>query len=137
MKTAALLFAAVSLAVGGSAAFAGTKPTSPPPSECLTLSKLKATIKGAVFTPLNIGQMNYALGAYDASTPSHTPLPASDNALLATLKGKNLIIWMKAECASLTSPMPVGDEFAAHLKAIHATAGETSDATDDSQDMHL
>lgn len=135
MKTTALLFAAMSLAVGGSAFAAERSPA--PAIECLTLSKLKATIKGATFTPLNIGQFNYALGAYDATTPAHTPLPAADNAMIMHVKGKSAILWMKSECASATNPTVIGGEMEAHLRSIHPTAGETSDATDDSQDMHL
>lgn len=135
MKTIALGIV-LSLAIGSSA-YAGTKP---PPSDqsCMTVAKLKTILKGATFTPLTIGQMNYVLGAYDATTPANTPLPAADNAILAKGKKGALIIWMKAECAvSSLAPMPIGSEFTAHLQAIHPVAGETSDAEDDSADMHL
>lgn len=133
MKAIALAIAA-SLAIGGSAS-AATKPNA---SECMTLDKLKSVIKGAKITQLNIGQFNYGLGAFDATTPAHTPLPDADHAVILTAgKNKNILIWMKGDCALETPPMPLGPEFAAHLKAIHPTSGETSDAPDTSSDLHL
>jgi hypothetical protein len=102
----------------------------------MTLDKLKAGIKGAKFTPLTIGQFNFMLGVYDASPP-HSPLPAADNALLVRKAGKSAIFWMKNDCASVTPPTQISEALATDLRMIHPTAGETSDAVDDSQDLHL
>lgn len=161
MKTIALALA-VSLA-GGGYALAGTKPSIPAlddravhdslqqqmnetarrleqhlpsPDQCMTLSKIKASVKNATFTPLNIGQFNFALGVYDA-VPPRGPLPAADNAVLLHVRGKTAIIWMKAECASVTPPTGISEALATDIRMIHPTAGETSDAPDDSQDLHL
>lgn len=103
---------------------------------CQKIATLKTKIKGATFTPLNIGQFNFALGVYDA-VPPRSPLPAADNAVMVRVKGKSVIVWMKAECASVTPPTPISEQLATDIRMIHPTAGETSDASDDSHDLHL
>lgn len=133
MKTIALCIAAVSLAVGGPSYAAERAPDAP---ACMTLSKIKASVKNATFTPLNIGQFNFVLGVYDA-VPPRGPLPAADNAILMHVKGKTAIIWMKAECASVTPPTGISEALATDIRMIRPTAGETSDAPDDSEDLHL
>lgn len=134
MKTTALLFAVMSLAVGGSA-FAAGKVTA---ADCNTVAKMKADLpKGVKIVPLNIGQMHFMMGAY-AATPPVGPPPPADNALLIQMNGKSLIIWMQAECAAKQPPMPIPEKFVAILRKINPVAGEASDAPDDSsQDLKL
>lgn len=136
MKTA-LCIAVVSLAVGGPA-FAAEKVTASPSHECETIAKMKVDLpKGAKFTPLNIGQYHFAAGVY-VGTPPASPPPLADNALLVQMKGGNLIVWMKAECAAETRPTQVSDKLVALIRAINPVAGESSDAySDDSKDLHL
>jgi hypothetical protein len=139
MKPAAALCIAASLVLGGPA-FAAERGGSAAPNAssptCMTLDKLKAGIKGAKFTPLTIGQFNFMLGVYDA-VPPRGPLPSADNALLVRKTGKSAIFWMKGACASVTPPTQISDALATDLWMIHPTTGETSDAIDDSQDLHL
>lgn len=137
MKTAALFAVAVSLAVGSSA-FAAERAPAPPSHTpaCMTLDKLKIAIKGGKFTPLNVSQFHFMMGAYAATPPIGLPAD-TDNALLVQVKDKSVIVWMNAECASKTAPMPIGDKFLAIVKSISPTAGETSDGADSKDDLHL
>lgn len=134
MKKIALCLA-LSLAVGGPAFAAAERVPAP---ACETVAKLRGGLpKGAKFTPLNIGQFHFVEGVYVATPPAGPPPPA-DNAMLLRMKGVNLIVWMKAECASETRPTQVSDKLVELIRAINPVAGESSDAYDDnSKDLHL
>lgn len=131
MKTAAL-YLAVSLAVGGPS-YAGERAV-PAKPHCVTIDVLKADLKGAKFTPLNVAQFHFVQGVYSA-TPPIGPPPSADSAVLLQMKGKNLVLWMKAECASQPDPMPIPDGMAAYIRSINPVAGEAYDDT--SKDLHL
>lgn len=136
MKTA-LFIAAVSLAVGGSA-FAAERGDGTPPPACMTIAQMKAVpqLKGAKFTPLNIAQYHLMLGAYAATPPIGLPAD-TDNAILVQLKKRSMVVWMKAECASKTPAMPIGEQFVGILGTIKPVAGESSDADDSKDEMPL
>src|ERR1700749_5332326 len=125
------LVAVISLAIGGPAFAAERAPS----QECVTLDKLKAAIKGAKFTPLNVGQFHFIEGVY-AGVPPLSGLPAADGAVLVQFKGKSMVVWMKGTpgCAS-NEPLAIPEPFVAVIKSINPGRGETSDGySDDSKD---
>lgn len=134
MKAIALSFVAA-LAMGGSA-FAAEHERAPAKAkpECVTVAKLKDDLKGAKFTPLNISQYHFMMGAYAATPPVGLPAD-TDNGLLVQLKDKAFVVWMEAECASKTPPMQISPQFVAILRAIAPVAGEASD--DSKDELHL
>ena len=126
------------LALGGAAHAAKSTQAAP---HCDTIASLKAApeLKGAKFTPLNIGQFHFIQGVFVATPPLSQP-PAADNAVLVQIKGKSLILWMKAECAATNvPPMPIPEPLVGIIRSINPVAGEASDDgwSDDSKDVHL
>lgn len=105
------------------------------PTTCETLALLKQQVKGAKFTPLTVGQFNFSLGAYAAVPP--IGLPLADGAFLVQQHGKNILVWMTGNCASKTAPTPIPESLAVIIKGINPTAGETSDADDPKDELHL
>lgn len=130
----AIIAAAISLALGGSAVAAGHERADQ--AECKTVDALKASLKDTKLVTLSPGRFHFVEGLFAGLPP--IGLPNADGALLASGKGSDAVVWMRGKCvATDVQIFPLPKPFVAMLRAINPGVGETIDANDSDKDMKL
>lgn len=150
IKVSALAFLAT-FALGESAALATERAQALSAPRCEAIDAMKASFKGAKFTPLSPGQFHFIAGVYVAS-PITPPggMPPGDGALLIEIKDKAAVIWTRGKQACITQividadnhlaayiPLPLNASLLSMLRSVKTGADEKVAPDDSGEDRSL